>query len=139
MTAMLKQESFSVDRGLSDLLWPVICSWWEGYNMAPPHKDMMPPDSTLVIYYDGLPVAAIAVILTNTKTAWLENLISDPKSDLEIKKECVDVLINSAISLCEGLGFQRIFCMSNNRATQRRYEQFEFVKTVDVSGMIRRI
>ena len=110
--------------------YPLIKSWWTLRKMVPPLLDMMPEESTFVLDVEGKPVASLSLILTNTGTAWLDNFITDPESDADIRKIGMDLAWQEILTFLKRENYSRLFAMSVNVNTKKRYEEFGFKQTL---------
>ena len=110
--------------------YPLIKSWWTIRKMVPPLLDMMPEESTFVLDVEGKPVASLSLILTNTGTAWLDNFITDPESDADIRKIGMDLAWQEILTFLKRENYSRLFAMSVNVNTKKRYEEFGFKQTL---------
>lgn len=109
----------------------LLRSWWTLRKMVPPQIDMMPEESTFIAEVNGIPVASVSIILTNTGTAWVDNFIADPESDTEMRKIAMDLTWEEIKRSLKTQGYVRLFAMSVNPRTRRRYEHFGFKKTLE--------
>lgn len=118
----------------------LIRSWWTLRKMVPPELDMMPEESTFVLEVEGKPVASLSVIMTNTGTAWVDNFITDPESSFEARQLGMELGWQEVLRFVKKHGYVRLFAMSVNPRTMKRYEHFGFKKTLEsVTTLVREV
>jgi hypothetical protein len=80
-----------------------INKWWVKQGFKIPNKDILPNEGFGgVIIEKEKPIAAAYLYLTNSKTGYIDNLISNPdyksKDRFDIIQQLIDALVNSGIN-----------------------------------------
>lgn len=128
-------------RGFKRHEYEIIKGWWDAAGEVAALPGMMPEESTFVVEFDQIPMAAITVYLTNTKeVAYLENLVGNPKFKGPIRRQGVAQLVRYAESFARSLGYKRLLCMSEKGKLKERYQELGYTPTLsDITTMVREI
>ena len=112
-----------------------LASWWTAHNWACPHQEMLP--KTGFIIED---VCAGFLYKTDSKIAFLEWIISNPKSNKEERNKALNILINQLCEDAKKSEFEAIFTSSNHNKLIERYKNHGFNLTDEsVTHLIKRI
>lgn len=78
--------------------------------------------------------------MTDSRIAWMEFIISNPKTAKEERNAALDLLIASLIQEAQKLNYKFIWTTTNNPKLEHRYELSGFVVSdKNVNNMIRRL
>jgi hypothetical protein len=110
--------------------YPMIQSWWKTANEIAPELHMI-PSTTYVMYCDDQPILSVSLIMTNIPLSWIDNFIGNPELKGPTRKECVSILLNHLSKVAKEYGKERLFCMSMNDKTTKRYIDLGFKQTAN--------
>ncbi len=112
-------------RNYTDNDFKMISKWWKDANENGPLPGMMPEESTFVLEWDGVAIAALTALETNTKgISYLEGYIGNPLPELHaIRRELAPQLWNHAFRYLKEKGFERVICLAGHERLVARYEQ----------------
>lgn len=112
-----------------------LFDWWTAHKWTAPAIDMLPRVGLVV---DD--ICAGFLYQTDSKIAWLEFIVSNPKSDKYKREEALDLLISSCINQAKDMGFKAIFTSVKHPKLKERYVQHGFtVGDEGTTEMFRRI
>jgi hypothetical protein len=112
-------------------------SWWDHYKEQAPEYNTM-PDTSYIMYNGDEPILSVSLYLTNGSIAWIDNYIGNPKLKGSIRKECGSILLKHLNDVAKKNAKDRLFCMSMNEKTSKRYIELGFTKTAsNISTFIR--
>jgi hypothetical protein len=111
--------------------YEMICSWWNSADMQAPTPGLIPSESTFLIEVENKPVMSIALFLTNTEMAYLENFIANPEFKSTMRKHVSQLIVNHAIGFAKNLGYKRVCCLSVHDKTSKRYEELGMRQTTE--------
>ena len=99
-------------RRLTDKDWDTLVSWWSNWpKWKAPVKDFLPENGKggLIVEINDTPVVAGFIYLTNSKTALLEWIVSNPKYRESDRKAAIELLITGAENLVKsGIGTENV-------------------------------
>lgn len=97
--------------------------WWPGWTA--PSRDFLPENGTggLMIEKDNIPIVAGFLYLTNSKTAILEWIISNPKYKDKDRKEAIEMLIIEAENKVKKLGYKYVFTIGRSKSLINKHEK----------------
>ena len=84
-------------RALQESDWDTLKSWWKWWRWPEVSKEVLPMNGVggLMVYKDNTPIATGFLYLSNSKVAWLDWVISNPKYKEKDRKESIELLISS--------------------------------------------
>lgn len=108
-----------VPRKIREDDWDTLKKWWDYWPGAgAPPKDFLPDNGTggIIIEDRGQPVVAGFIYKTNSKSAMLEGVVSNPnyrgKQKRDKALEALIACLHEAIKL---MGYKNIFAMTDNK------------------------
>lgn len=118
----------------------MIKEWWLSHKEIPPQEDMLPSGSTFIIRKDDTPLACVTVFLTNSKLAWVDNLVGNPEYKNEDRKLAISKLQEFIENFVSLKGYTRLFCMSIKDKTTNRYMELGYKPTCSsITGLVKEI
>lgn len=108
--------------------YQMIKSWWDCAKEVAPELNMLPRTS-YIMYHNQLPILSVSLFITNGPLAWVDNYIGNPEFKGEVRKQCGKLLLNHLEEVAKLNGKDRLFCMSVNDKTSKRYVELGFTKT----------
>ena len=118
-------------RQLTHIDYPTLCGWWTQWKWTPPSREFLPENGTggfLISSEDDIPVAAGFMYLTNSKVAWIEFIVSNPKYKGKDRAELIQKLIKHLAGQCYALGYDYIYTSTKNAALIKKFESAGFTK-----------
>lgn len=112
-----------------------LCGWWNHHGWTPPEQNMLPEVGYIV---DD--VCAGFLYKTDSKIAWLEFIISNPKSEKEQRDQALDLLIEQLYNRAKELGFQAIFTSASHQGLIERYKAHSFKEAdLGMTNLVKRV
>jgi hypothetical protein len=109
-----------------------LVQWWTDWRWPePPKKENLPHNGTcgLMVSENGVDICAGFLFLTNSKTAWVEYIISNIEvKDRATRNEAIDRLINGLSVLAKDQGYTNIFTSLQSVPLMKRYESCGYIK-----------
>jgi hypothetical protein len=108
-----------------------LSKWWKDWRWTAPPKDMLPQDGLggLMVSSNGRDVCAGFVYFTNSKTAWIEFIVSDFNYRESNRKEAIEFLINSLIDITKDVNnCKYIYTSLKSQSLIERYKSCGFVE-----------
>tara|TARA_R100001463_G_scaffold38711_2_gene83025 strand:- start:6539 stop:6940 length:402 start_codon:yes stop_codon:yes gene_type:complete len=105
-------------RRLTDKDWDTLVSWWSNWpKWQAPVKDFLPENGKggLIVEKDNKPIVAGFIYLTNSKTALLEWIVSNPKYREADRKQAIELLITGAENLVKSLDYKYLFAVMQHK------------------------
>ena len=98
-------------RNISPDDWDTLVTW--GINID---KDLLPKDGTggLLVHLENIPIAAGFIYLTNSKLAFINDIIYDKDKDEKLLHNSLDLLIVAFEQTLKELGFKSIIVIGTN-------------------------
>lgn len=123
--------SFQI-RNYTDADFEMIQGWWTKQNEVPPTKEMLPPDTTFICEYEGVPLVSITVYLTNSKEfCMLDNFVGNPEFPGEKRKEASGRIIGWSEVFAMTLGYKSMMCLAMKDKLKEYYTTFGYTKRFD--------
>ena len=84
--------------------YKTLYKWWKDWNWeAMPEVAL--PETGIIISKDGVDLAASFIYKTDSAVCWAENFISNKEAPKELRKGCVEFLIEKTIQEARSMGF----------------------------------
>lgn len=118
-------------RRLTDKDWDTLVSWWSNWpKWQAPIKDFLPEDGKggLIVEKDNKPIVAGFIYLTNSKTALLEWIVSNPKYREADRKQAIELLITGAENLVKSLDYKYLFAVMQHKGLIETHEKLGWNK-----------
>ena len=113
-------------RRLTDKDWDTLVSWWDNWpKWKAPVKDFLPENGNvgLIVEINDIPVVAGFIYLTNSKTALLEWIVSNPKYRESDRKQAIELLITGAENLVKSLDYKYLFAVMQHKGLIETHEK----------------
>ena len=117
-------------RRLKETDWETLCEWWKEWPMwEPPALEFLPDNGKggLMVERNGKPVMAGFIYLTNSKTALLEWIVSNPKYRESDRKQAIELLITGAENLVKSLDYKYLFAVMQHKGLIETHEKLGWV------------
>ncbi len=118
-------------RRLTDKDWDTLVSWWSNWpKWQAPVKDFLPENGKggLIVEKDNKPIVAGFIYLTNSKTALLEWIVSNPKYREADRKQAIELLITGAENLVKSLDYKYLFAVMQHKGLIETHEKLGWNK-----------
>ena len=118
-------------RRLTDKDWDILVSWWSNWpKWQAPVKDFLPENGKggLIVEKDNKPIVAGFIYLTNSKTALLEWIVSNPKYREADRKQAIEFLITGAENLVKSLEYKYLFAVMQHKGLIETHEKLGWNK-----------
>ena len=118
-------------RFLNDDDYNKLSSWWKDWRWTPPPADMLPQNGKggVMVHKDGIEICAGFVYFTNSKTAWIEFIVSNFHYREDDRHEALEFLINVLIEMVKDTGdFKYIYTSLKSKSLIDRYSNCGFQK-----------
>ena len=103
----------------------ILVGWWKAWRWTPPAREMLPQDGAggIMVSIDGVDVCAGFMYYTNSKTVWIEYIISNPDyKDRPKRIEAIDMIINVLSEIAKDKGYKFAYTSLKNQALIDRYK-----------------
>lgn len=119
-----------------------LVKWWKDWRWTPPPRDMLPQDGVcgIMVSKGNIDVCAGFIYLTNSKTAWVEYIISNFEYKEKDRKEAIELLIETLSLIAKDKGCKYIYTSLKNELLIKGYERCGYVKgSTNCTEMIKKI
>ena len=118
-------------RTLTESDYEILTDWWKAWGWPVIVRDMLPDNGTggIMIEHEGENVVAGFLYWSNSKMVWLDWIISNPKTNRDIRQEAIKKLILTAESMTKEAGSK--FMMSISRSNSLLKIHKELGWTID--------
>jgi hypothetical protein len=118
-------------RTLTESDYEILSDWWKAWGWPVIVKDMLPDNGTggIMIEQKGENIVAGFLYWSNSKMVWLDWIISNPKTNRDIRQEAIKKLILTAESMTKEAGSK--FMMSISRSNSLLKTHKELGWTID--------
>tara|TARA_R110001592_G_scaffold89234_1_gene262547 strand:+ start:2274 stop:2675 length:402 start_codon:yes stop_codon:yes gene_type:complete len=113
-------------RKLTEKDWDTLVSWWDNWpEWKAPVKDFLPDNGKggLIVEINDVPVVAGFIYLTNSKTALLEWIVSNPKYRETDRKDAIELLITGSENLVKSLDYKYLFAVMQHKGLIKIHEK----------------
>ena len=107
-------------RKLEESDWETLVDMWNGWDDWKgnnPTKDFLPENGTggYIVEKNGKAVVAGFLYTTNSKTCWIEWVVSDKKYRGKDRKQAIAMLIQGMESVAKASGYSIVFSIGRNK------------------------
>lgn len=117
-------------RRLTEKDWDTLVSWWDNWpKWKAPVKDFLPDNGKggLIVEIDSKPIVAGFIYLTNSKTALLEWIVSNPDYRESNRKDAIELLIMGAENLVKSLDYKYLFAVMQHEGLIQTHEKLGWI------------
>lgn len=116
-------------RALTELDYPMLCEWGRWFRFDIPQQKFLPNNGLggIMITKDGIDICAGFLFFTNSKIAWLEFVVSNPKYRETDRNQAIEFLINQLVYIAKDKGFEAIFTSVKHPNLIKKFENIGFV------------
>ena len=118
-------------RTLTESDYEILTDWWKAWGWPVIVRDMLPDNGTggIMVENKGENIVAGFLYWSNSKLVWLDWIISNPKTNRDIRQEAIKKLILTAESMTKEAGSK--FMMSISRSNSLLKIHKELGWTID--------
>tara|TARA_R100000805_G_C3538947_1_gene54757 strand:- start:179 stop:586 length:408 start_codon:yes stop_codon:yes gene_type:complete len=105
-------------RALTTKDWDNLVEWWEWWpGWTTPPKDFLPNHGTggFMVEKGNTPIVAGFVYFTNSKIAWVEYIISNPKYKEDDRQQAIKKLLSELEKFITTMGYKYMFTVVQNK------------------------
>lgn len=111
-------------RFLKENDYDTLSKWWKDWRWTPPPADMLPQNGTggVMVYKGDVEICAGFVYFTNSKTAWIEFIVSNFQYKDKDRHEAIETLINVLTKIVQEMGeYKYIYTSLKSKSLIDRY------------------
>ena len=112
-------------RTLTESDYEILSDWWKAWSWPVMAKDMLPDNGTggIMVEHEGENIVAGFLYWSNSKLVWLDWIISNPKSDKDIRQEAIKKLILTAESMTKEAGSKYMMSISRSNSLLKIHKE----------------
>jgi hypothetical protein len=108
--------------------YEMLVDWWKFWKFPAPPIEML-PDSGVIVNKDGVDICAGFIYFTNSKTCWIEFIVSNPNvRQKEDRREAITNVIDVLCSIGKNNGYTIAYTSLKNENLQNKYLQCGFIE-----------
>jgi len=108
--------------------YEMLVDWWKFWKFPAPPIEML-PDSGVIVNKDGVDICAGFIYFTNSKTCWIEFIVSNPNvRQKEDRREAITNVIDVLCSIGKNNGYTIAYTSLKNESLQNKYLQCGFIE-----------
>ena len=126
-------------RQLKESDWDILVKWWDTWpKWQNPPKEFLPNNGTggLMVYKEDVLIVAGFLYFTNSSGVLLEWIVSNPEYRDKDRKEAIELLINTAETVCKEAGKKHMFSIGRNRRLIETHKKLGWTVDPDSSHEI---
>lgn len=105
-----------------------LVDWWKFWKFPAPPIEML-PDSGVIVNKDGVDICAGFIYFTNSKTCWIEFIVSNPNvRQKEDRREAITKVIDVLCSIGKNNGYTIAYTSLKNESLQNKYLECGFIE-----------
>jgi hypothetical protein len=111
-------------RFLKENDYDTLSKWWKDWRWTPPPADMLPQNGIggVMVYKGDTEICAGFVYFTNSKTAWIEFIVSNFQYKDKDRHEAIEMLINVLTKMVQDMGeYKYIYTSLKSKSLIDRY------------------
>jgi len=112
-------------RTLTESDYEILTDWWKAWGWPALAKDMLPDNGTggIMVENKGENIVAGFLYWSNSKLVWLDWIISNPKTNRDIRQEAIKKLILTAEHMTKEAGSKYMMSISRSNSLLKTHEQ----------------
>lgn len=108
--------------------YEMLVGWWKFWKFPAPPIEML-PDSGVIVNKDGVDICAGFIYFTNSKTCWIEFIVSNPNvRQKEDRREAITNVIDVLCLIGKNNGYTIAYTSLKNESLQNKYLECGFVE-----------
>lgn len=106
--------------------YETLVEWWKFWKFPSPPLEML-PDSGVIVNKDGIDICAGFIYFTNSKTCWIEFIVSNPNvRHKEDRRDAITNVIDILCSIGKNNGYTIAYASLKNEGLQNKYLECGF-------------
>lgn len=108
----------------------ILVEWWKGWRWTPPSRDLLPENGCggIIASKDGVNICAGFIYMTNSKTAWIEYIVSNPNyKDRADRNEAIELVISVLSLVAKDKGYMYAYTSLKNKHLIEKYNNCGFL------------
>jgi hypothetical protein len=109
----------------------ILVEWWEIWGWEAPVREFLPDNGTggFIVYDRDIPVCAGFIYTTNSKAAWVDWIISNPKyREKPYRKTAINMLIDFLCKMAVNDGYKFIYALLKHSSLIQTYKDLGFIQ-----------
>jgi hypothetical protein len=108
----------------------ILVPWWKDHRWVPPPKDFLPDDgkSGIILSKDGVDICAGFLYFANSKTCFMEFIVSNFHYREADRGTAITFLINTLSETAKENGHKYVYTNLKNASLILKYEECGFIK-----------
>lgn len=104
-------------RALQETDWENLQSWWKWWRWPEVSKETLPLNGLggLMVYKGETPVVTGFLYLSNSRVAWIDWIVSNPKYKEKDRKQSIELLINSLEEVAKQQDYSIIISITRSK------------------------
>ena len=102
--------------------YKTICKWWKWWRWPIIPFEML-PETGFVVEKNGTSIVSAYLYLTNSTTAILEWIVSNPNYRENDRQEAIELLISETEIFCERMKYKHMFSIGRNKHLIKIHEK----------------
>jgi hypothetical protein len=114
--------------------YDILIDWWKSWpDWVPLARNLLPENGTggIMIERDGIPIVAGFLYSTNSKIAWMEWIVSNPKE--KNKSDAILLLISSLEKWAKDGGFEVVLSIGRSKSLIDKHKKLGYTVDKDPS------
>ena len=112
-------------RTLTESDYEILTDWWKAWGWPILVKDMLPDNGTggIMVENEGENIVAGFLYWSNSKLVWLDWIISNPKTNRDIRQEAIKKLILTAEHMTKEAGSKYMMSISRSNSLLKIHKE----------------
>ena len=112
-------------RTLTESDYEILTDWWKAWGWPALAKDMLPDNGTggIMVENKGENIVAGFLYWSNSKLVWLDWIISNPKTNRDIRQEAIKKLILTAEHMTKEAGSKYMMSISRSNSLLKIHKE----------------
>jgi hypothetical protein len=114
--------------------WETLQKWWEQWpDWVAPTKEFLPNNGTggYIVEKNDKAIIAGFIYYTNSKTALLEWIVSDPDYRESDRQEALELLITTSEQDCKDTGYKYMFSVCRSKKLMETHRKLDWAVDED--------
>ena len=129
-------------RLLNEEDYEIICEWWRWWRWTPVERELLPNNGTggFMVHSNNVDICAGFLYTTNSNLCHVEWIVSNYEiKDKTLRKEAIEMLINTLLTFGKSLGFKIAFTYLLNKNLEKKFENCGFIHSSKPIEMIKKL
>lgn len=102
-----------------------LVGWWAAHGWPAPPRDFLPDNGKggFMVWDENTPICAGYMYSTNSKVAWCDWVVGNPEVDYELRREALQLLVDTITDVCQKDGYKYIYALINHDGLKDIYRR----------------